>query len=287
MDRNPRGIGGERVRRLSILAVGSCVLVLLGACSNGTATGSARLDRPTTTTSTTTTSTTSSQQTTTPARAVSDTDATTKVTTPRQPSAEPRVTASPAAAAPGTRVSITGDGFTADHWKTPGVPLWLAGGPSDCDFFVEADHDVRVSVDGHLVGSFVVPSRGACRQSSVDDVPVQPGRYRIVYQCTACTIGELNVTQSRPPTPAQCPDVGFAPNSDDLADDILAYGVRCPEAEAVVRKVGGSLGPVQGASRAEADGFTCVRTGQREGPGLPSADYECTRGAQSITFTRT
>jgi hypothetical protein len=94
-------------------------------------------------------------------------------------------------------VSITGDGFTAAHWRTPNVPLWLAGGPSGCDFFADADHDVTVDATGHLAGSFVVPSHGACRQSSGGDLPVAPGRYRIAYQCTACTIGELTVTADR------------------------------------------------------------------------------------------
>lgn len=166
------------------------------------------------------------------------------------------------------------------------MPLWLAGGPSGCDFFAEADHEVRVTADGRLTGSFVVPSHGGCRQSSGDDVPVLAGRYRIVYQCTACTIGEFTVTKSAPPATADCDDVGFAPASDNLASDIVARGLSCEEAEAVVRKVGGPLGPINGAARGEADGFTCVRTSQQQA-GLPSAQYECTRGGQRITFLRT
>lgn len=66
-----------------------------------------------------------------------------------------------------------------------------------------------------------------------------------------------------------------------------ACGRSCQEAESVVRKVGGPLGSVNGAARGEADGFTCVRTSQQEGQGLSSARYECTRGSQRITLTRT
>jgi hypothetical protein len=115
---------------------------------------------------------------------------------------------------------------------------------------------------------------------------VLAGRYRIVYQCTACTIGEFTVTRSAPPATAPCDNVGFTPNSDNVAADIVAYGLSCPEAEAVVRKVAGPFGPVNGAGHGEADGFTCVRTGE-EDRGLPTATYECTRGSQRITFTRT
>lgn len=146
---------------------------------------------------------------------------------------------------------------------------------------------MTVTSGGHLSGSFVVPSHGNCRQSSGDYEPVLAGHYRIVYQCTACTIGGFEVTVSAPPASATCDDVGFAPNSDNMAAEIVAYGLSCEEAEAVVRQVGGPLGPVNGAERGEADGFTCIRTSQYEGRGLPSATYECTRGSQRITFTRT
>ncbi|HVF14208.1 MAG TPA: hypothetical protein VM942_06380, partial [Acidimicrobiales bacterium] len=184
-----------------------------------------------------------------------------------------------------TRVSITGDGFTDEHWQTPGVPLWLAGGPSDCDFYAPADHDVQVSADGHLSGSFAVPDHGDCRQSSTS-LPIEAGTYRIVYQCTACIIGEFDVTASGVPANAECNDVAFSPNSDNLASSIRTYGPSCEEADAVVREVGGPFGPINGAARGEAGGFTCVRTGQ-EDAGLPSATHECTRGGQRITFVRT
>ena len=290
------GNDGTASRRRPVLALALAALVVTGACSNGSGASSFPFGDGTaaSTTSTTSSSITTSPPTTTTTveprvtttTRLPSTPTTTRATTPALPPAEPRVTASPAGAAPGTRVSIAGDGFVAEHWRTPNVPLWLAGGPPGCDFFAGADHEVRVTADGRLTGSFVVPSHGACRQSSQGDVRMLAGTYRIVYQCTACTIGEFMVTKSTPPATANCDDVGFSPNSDNLASDIVAHGLSCEEAETVVRKVGGPLGPINGAARGEADGFTCVRTSQEEA-GLPSAAYECTRGGQRITFIRT
>lgn len=270
--------------RLSTLALGAVAVVTLAACTGDTDGGSVSLGAPSTTSSTAVSETT----TTTEAPRVSVTTATTRVTTPPpQTSTDPRVVASPTRGAPETRVSIAGEGFTPENWRATSGPLWLAGGPSGCDFFAEADHDVRITAEGHLSGSFVVPSHGNCRQSSREYEPVLAGHYRIVYQCTACTIGEFDVTVSAPPAVGNCADVVFSPNSENAASDIVAYGLPCSEAEAVVRKVAGPFGPVNGAARGEADGFTCVRTSQFDGMGLPSAKYECTRGSQRITFTRT
>ncbi|MGI8810555.1 MAG: hypothetical protein ACR2KK_22440 [Acidimicrobiales bacterium] len=293
------------MKRLSVLAMAAAGLMVTGACAGGAVTRSFPLDvgKATTTTTSipsstttsttiaaTTTSTSALRATTTTAGVVRNTTPTAKPTTsprPLQPKpSEPRIIASPPGAVPESRVSIWGEGFTAEHWRTPNVPLWLAGGPSGCDFFAEADHQVTVTAGGELQGSFVVPSHGACRQSSTGEGPVLAGTYRIVYQCTACTIGEFTVTTSAPPSVGYCQDVGFTPNTDDVVADIVAYGLPCAEAEAVVRKVAKPLGPLTGAPRGEADGFTCVRTSESEGRGLPSAEYECRRGGQKITFTR-
>ena len=86
--------------------------------------------------------------------------------------------------------------------------------------------------------------------------------------------------------PVRCSDVAFAPNSDNLASDIVAEGITCAEAEAFVRRVGGPLGPVNGPLRVEREGFVCTRT-ERPDDGLPSAGYECRDGARRITFVRT
>ena len=84
----------------------------------------------------------------------------------------------------------------------------------------------------------------------------------------------------------RCADIGFTPNSEDLASNIVAMGMSCVEAEALVRKVGPQVGAVGGPSRVEVDGFVCVRTAQRD-RGLPSSDFSCTSGTKSLTFVRT
>ncbi len=286
-----RRTGGSAGRRLWSVAVGLAGALVLGACSDGTDVGSAVPQRATTSTSRPQTSASVPQPTpstpTTPTKAAPVADATEPTTRPTiVPPAEPTVVASPRRAARNTQVDITGDGFTDEHWRASGVTLWLAGGPSGCDFYADADHDVRVDADGHLSGWFVVPDHGNCRQSTVDGVPVAAGHYRIVYQCTACTIGEFEVTEDAAPPVGYCHKVEFSPASNNLAVDIRAYGVPCEEAEAVVREVGGPLGPINGDPQGEARGFTCVRIAEDE-TYLPSATYECTRGGERITFVRT
>ena len=71
-----------------------------------------------------------------------------------------------------------------------------------------------------------------------------------------------------------------------MASDIVAYGLSCEEAEAFVRKLGGSTGPVNGSARLHVDGFECVRTKQ-DLSALPMARYECTNGGKRISFIRT
>jgi hypothetical protein len=105
----------------------------------------------------------------------------------------PQVTVSPARAAIGARISITGEGFTADNWKQAGASLWVAQVQPRCDFFAAADHTVSVSADGRLTGEFVIPAIGSCRFTAGAVVDVTPGTYRIVYQCNGCNIGEVEV----------------------------------------------------------------------------------------------
>lgn len=101
------------------------------------------------------------------------------------------------------------------------------------------------------------------------------------HPCTPCVIGDLQVTTIA----GHCFDVGYTPNGDNVAGQIMAIGMDCAEAEDLVRKVGAQAGPVNGPARLEVDGFVCVRTRQSDG-GLPSADYECTSGAKKVTFHR-
>lgn len=84
---------------------------------------------------------------------------------------------------------------------------------------------------------------------------------------------------------ARCQPVVFPPTADDVAKDIVAYGLPCTEAEEVVRKLGGSLGP-NGLRQAETDGFTCLQTSSQVGHAYPWATYDCNRGTARITFSR-
>ena len=194
----------------------------------------------------------------------------------------PQVKATPGAGKVGARIRVEGYGFSGEQWAAPNAPLWLAldGG---CGLYAEARHTLRVTGGGRLAGEITIPAAGACRQSDMDDEPVVAGRYRIAFSCTACFIGEVRVTG--PAAATRCRNVGFTPNSDDVASSIVARNIPCSQAESLIRKVGRPLG-FNGAAEAEADGFRCVRTGEAE-RALPMAFYECTKGPRSVTFTRT
>ncbi len=194
----------------------------------------------------------------------------------------PQVTATPARAAVGALVRIEGNGFTDEMWRAQGTNLWLAE-KTGCNLYALATHTVTISAAGRLTGQFTVPPIGNCRMSDIGERPVTSGSYRIVFTCTACFIGELEVTTTAGP----CVSVGFTPNSDNLASDIVAMGIGCVEAEALVRKVGAQVGATGGPSRVEADGWVCVRVSQNDGRGLPSSDFECTSGSKKVTFHRT
>lgn len=142
---------------------------------------------------------------------------------------------------------------------------------------------VRVTADGHLSGEFTVPAGGECRQSDVGDAVVVAGSYRIVYACTACTVGTFEVTGGTP-TSTTCRNVAFSPQSEDAASSIVATGLPCDKAETFVRRLG-PLVSANGPARIELDGFRCVLTRHEEDP-LPQGFYECTNGPMRITFVR-
>ena len=230
---------------------------------------------PVTSTAPTTTAATVAPTTTRPA------PATTSTAAPRLVNGVPQVTATPARAPVGGRVRIEGTGFTDAMWRAPAPPLWLAE-KTGCNLFAQAEHSITVTAAGRLAGEFTVPGAGNCRMSDLGERPVTAGSYRIAFTCTACSIGELEVT-----TPAgRCQDIAFAPNSDNLASDVVATGVTCAEAEALVRKVGPQVGAVGGPSRVEADGWVCIRTASDD-RFLPNSDFACTSGSKTVTFHRT
>lgn len=193
----------------------------------------------------------------------------------------PQVTATPSRAPIGGRVRVEGTGFTDAMWRVTAPSLWLAE-RSGCNLFAPATHSITVSAGGRLSGEFTVPASGGCRMSDLGEQPVTAGSYRIVFACTACSIGELDVTTSA----TECRDVAFTPNSEDLAGDLVAVGMTCADAEALVRKVGPQIGPIGEPSRVEVDGFACLRTSSSE-RFLPTSTWSCRSGSRQVTFVRT
>ena len=102
---------------------------------------------------------------------------------------------------------------------------------------------------------------------------------------TATTL--LPSTTAAAPAPARCTNVSFSSNTEDVATDVRSTGPGCPEAEAFVRKVGTQVSAPSGPPRVEVDGYVCVRTSVRSGDHGPQlGTFECTSGANKVTFTR-
>lgn len=266
------------MRRRPVLAFLG-VLVLSG-CSGDDARSLGPV--PTTSTTMSVTSTSAAPSTTTLPVTTPLPASTTTTAGPRFVNGVPQVTARPARAPIGSRIRFEGAGFTDAMWQGADAPLWLAATTGGCDLYAEAEGAVEVTRDGRLTGEFTVPFRGNCRMT--DQTRFLPaGTYRIAFTCTACFVGELVVTTSA----TACRDLAFAPNSDNLASDIVAAGMDCAEAEAVVRQAAAQAGPVDAPVAAfKIDGFLCLRTGGSQ-RGLPSADYACDGGSKQLTFHRT
>ncbi|MGI8684916.1 MAG: hypothetical protein ACR2MO_07495 [Acidimicrobiales bacterium] len=106
----------------------------------------------------------------------------------------PQVKASPGSGSVGDRIHVEGDGFDDGNWKAAGNPLWIVAQVGGCSMYAEAQHTITVTAAGRLTGDFVIPATGTCRMSDTGDQPVRPGRYTIAFQCTACSVGEFEVT---------------------------------------------------------------------------------------------
>jgi len=83
----------------------------------------------------------------------------------------------------------------------------------------------------------------------------------------------------------KCQNVTFPP-TDEIATNIMAYGIPCADAEAFVKRVGQPLGP-EGPAQATVEGFTCQRTSIAVTHSFDVGTYDCKNGAQRITFGRT
>jgi hypothetical protein len=87
--------------------------------------------------------------------------------------------------------------------------------------------------------------------------------------------------------PTACPNIGFTPNSDDVASEITISGGECAEAERVVRHVHEEMKHnfFDGPRYFTALGYECtVRTVSE---GLESGLYRCTDGATLVSWRKT
>jgi hypothetical protein len=100
----------------------------------------------------------------------------------------------------------------------------------------------------------------------------------------ASTTSSTASTTTAPPGPLKCQSVGFTPNSEDGAFDVMATGLSCAEAEAFVRNAGARTSS-GGPPSVTVDGYRCVLTRSEQEP-LPQAFYECTNGSKKVTFVR-
>ncbi len=85
--------------------------------------------------------------------------------------------------------------------------------------------------------------------------------------------------------PAKCPQIGFTPNSDDVAGDITASGIDCTEASALVRRAREQHDPVNGRRFFRLEPFTCRAVPQHTA--LESTAYRCDDGARRVTWDKT
>lgn len=88
-----------------------------------------------------------------------------------------------------------------------------------------------------------------------------------------------------PAAPTKCQQIGFTPNSDDVAGDITASGMDCTEASDVVRRVRERHDPVAGRRFFRSPPFTC--RGMRQTTALESTAYRCDDGSRRVTWTKT
>jgi len=82
-----------------------------------------------------------------------------------------------------------------------------------------------------------------------------------------------------------CPDIVFAPRSEDGAFKIRATGVSCASAEALVRQVRASHNFVSGPRSFTAGEYACTIVTDQTG--LPLGNYTCTAGSRRITWSKT
>lgn len=151
---------------------------------------------------------------------------------------------------------------------------------------MERQRPLRRAAAGAVVGAAaLVPA--ACGD---DDEPAAAPPTTTSTTATSTTTAPTTATTTTIPmttTPAatrECGQVGFTPNSEDVAGDITATGVTCDEARSFV-EVAGRRTSSGGPPSLDVDGWRCVVTHATDDP-LPRSDYRCTRGRATVTFGR-
>jgi hypothetical protein len=86
--------------------------------------------------------------------------------------------------------------------------------------------------------------------------------------------------------PAECPQIGFTPDSDDVAGDIAATGLDCTEASDLVRRTREQHYALGSPRLFRLDPFTC-RAVFEDGPGLANTTYRCEDGPRRVTWRKT
>lgn len=188
---------------------------------------------------------------------------------------------------PGQTIEIEGYGLVGDRWASiDESDLWLNSTQPGCDLFARAEHDVVVSADGHLKGSFVVPGTGTCGFAGVMEADTANLDFHIVYQCTECRIGTFTVMPGFPefvPFGTHCGTTVFS-HGDVAQGEVYADGLTCEEAAPVVAEAW-QLAPLTGPEEVDIAGFSCERGRQSLSP--RKAIYDCSKGSQTVWFLAT
>jgi len=84
--------------------------------------------------------------------------------------------------------------------------------------------------------------------------------------------------------PLACADIGFAPQSDNIATHIVATGTDCPEAQRLVREVTAAHDFATGPREFTSGAFACSVV--TEEVALPVGHYTCLEGAKKVTWDK-
>ncbi len=124
---------------------------------------------------------------------------------------------------------------------------------------------------------------------------------RVLTAMTACLIvgvscGSSDKGSRSPETPQvttsdrttaatlPCADIGFSPQSDNIATHIVATGTPCSEAQALVRKVAAAHDFTTGPREFTSGAFVCTVMTQEVA--LPVGHYTCLDGAKKVTWDK-